>query len=172
MVATSSEPISWLCRLYIYAIHGYVTEVMFTAAWEFVVHLNWKFPGNTSIWSLLIYGLSTMVIEQMYLHLNGRVHLLARAAIYTAWSYSWEFTMGWVLRQFDACPWDYTEFDGDFMGLVTLEYAPFWYIGVIIAEQIIIKWTLQLHWGITEGIETDDSVASEPCNGDVKHKHH
>ena len=80
--------------------------------------------------------------------------------------------MGWVLRQFDACPWDYTEFDGDFMGLVTLEYAPFWYIGVIIAEQIIIKWTLQLHWGITEGIETDDNVTSEPCNGDVKHKRH
>lgn len=141
------SPISVLVRFYIYAIHGFVTEVLFTAAWEFVVNLNWKFPGNTSLWSLPIYGTSTLVIETMYLRLNKRVPLLVRGVIYVIWGYGWEFSTGWVLKQFNACPWDYTPFDGDFMGLVTLEYAPAWYIGCILAEQFLIKYSLQLYWG-------------------------
>ena len=46
--------ISSLGKLHIYALHGYATEVMFTALWEFVVNLNWKFPGITSVWSVLL----------------------------------------------------------------------------------------------------------------------
>jgi uncharacterized membrane protein len=145
-VLPEMRPISTLGRLYIYAIHGYVTEVMFTAAWEFVVNLNWKFPGNTSVWSLFIYGLSTLMIERLYLLLDGRTPLLLRAVIYTVWTYCWEFSTGYILRHFNACPWDYTPFEGDFMGLVTLEYAPLWFIGGIIAEKIVIKNTLKLCW--------------------------
>ena len=151
------QPISTLGRLYIYAIHGYVTEVMFTAAWEFVVNLNWKFPGNTSVWSLFIYGLSSLMIEKLYLVLNDRMPLLVRAIIYTVWTYCWEFSTGYVLRYFNACPWDYTPFEGDFMGLVTLEYAPLWFIGAIICEQVVVKNTLKLCW-------VPDSTAII-CNG-------
>lgn len=140
------DPISTLGRFYIYAIHGYVTEVMFTAAWEFVVNLNWKFPGSTSVWSLFIYGMSTLVIEKMYFSLRNRLPLLCRGFIYTVWTYCWEFATGYVLKQFNACPWDYTPFEGDFMGLVTLEYAPLWFVGSIVAEQVVIKHTNRLRW--------------------------
>ena len=150
----SNRPyISALFRFYIYGIQGFATEVFFTATWEFVVNLNWKFPGNTSIWSLFIYGTSTMCIERMYLILEKRVSLFTRCIIYTLWTYVWEFSTGFVLRQFDACPWDYTPFDGDFMGLVTLEYLPLWFLGALAAEQILIKWCLQLCWSE----ETDKS---------------
>ncbi|ESO91994.1 hypothetical protein LOTGIDRAFT_217156 [Lottia gigantea] len=140
-------PLTGLERFYIYAIHGYVTEVTFTAIWEFVVNLNWKFTGITSIWSFPIYGLSVLVIEYLYLKLRDTIPVYIRALIYTIWAYMWEFSTGFVLKYFDACPWDYTQFDGDFMGLVTLEYAPFWYFGCIILEQVIIKNTRKLYFG-------------------------
>ena len=163
-------PLSPVYRIYIYGIHGYATEVMFTAVWEFVVNLNWKFPGNTSVWCLFIYGISSLILEKMYLALRDRVPLLVRALIYTVWTYCWEFSTGYVLKQFDACPWDYTPFEGDFMGLVTLEYAPLWFIGAIIAEQIVIKNTLKLYWGPPQ--QTGQGSVSFPLisNGDVKQK--
>ncbi|OWK09886.1 TMEM229B [Cervus elaphus hippelaphus] len=131
----SAEPLTALSRWYLYAIHGYFCEVMFTAAWEFVVNFNWKFPGVTSVWALFIYGTSILIVERMYLRLRGRCPLLVRCLIYTLWTYLWEFTTGFILRQFNACPWDYSQFDFDFMGLITLEYAVPWFCGALIVEQ-------------------------------------
>lgn len=83
----SAEPLTALSRWYLYAIHGYFCEVMFTAAWEFVVNFNWKFPGVTSVWALFIYGTSILIVERMYLRLRGRCPLLVRCLIYTLWTY-------------------------------------------------------------------------------------
>ena len=76
------KPISTLGRFYIYAIHGYVTEVMFTAAWEFVVNYNWKFPGMTSVWALFIYGFSTLVIEKLYFYFKKHKVILEFFSLY------------------------------------------------------------------------------------------
>uniref|UniRef100_I3LH81 Transmembrane protein 229B n=1 Tax=Sus scrofa TaxID=9823 RepID=I3LH81_PIG len=76
----SAEPLTALSRWYLYAIHGYFCEVMFTAAWEFVVNFNWKFPGVTSVWALFIYGTSILIVERMYLRLRGRCPLLVRCS--------------------------------------------------------------------------------------------
>jgi hypothetical protein len=38
----------WL-RLYIYGLHCFFTEILFTAGWEFIVSGNWKLPGNCKI---------------------------------------------------------------------------------------------------------------------------
>lgn len=142
----TGQCLSPLLRLYIYGIHGYFTEVMFTAAWEFVVNLNWKFPGCSSVWSLFIYSVSLYVIEMMYIRLKDRVPLPLRGLIYLIWTYSWEFCTGWVLRYFNACPWDYTPFDWDILGLITLEYAPLWYLATMATEQLLIKNILCLRW--------------------------
>ncbi|XP_014404645.1 PREDICTED: transmembrane protein 229B isoform X1 [Myotis brandtii] len=142
----SVEPLTALSRWYLYAIHGYFCEVMFTAAWEFVVNFNWKFPGVTSVWALFIYGTSILIVERMYLRLRARCPLLVRCLIYTLWTYLWEFTTGFILRQFNACPWDYSQFDFDFMGLITLEYAVPWFCGALIMEQFIIRNTLRLRF--------------------------
>ncbi|KAK3094077.1 hypothetical protein FSP39_023916 [Pinctada imbricata] len=141
------QPISIIWRLYIYAIHGYACEIMFTALWEFVVNLNWKLPGVTSVWVLPIYGLSGLVIERMYLAMKDTVPQLLRIIIYTLWTYCWEFSTGFVLKQFGACPWDYTPFHGDFMGLITLEYAPLWFIGNYMVELFFMRYTRMLFWG-------------------------
>ncbi|XP_067830891.1 transmembrane protein 229B-like [Heptranchias perlo] len=140
------EPLSALSRWYLYAIHGYFCEVMFTAIWEFVINFNWKFPGVTSVWALFIYGTSIMVVERMYLCLKDRCPSVVRCLIYTAWTYVWEFSTGYILRQFNACPWDYSQFDYDFMGLVTLEYAVPWFCASFIVEKLVIRNTLRLRF--------------------------
>lgn len=35
----------WL-RLYIYGLHGFLIEVLFTAVWDFVVHRDWALVGE------------------------------------------------------------------------------------------------------------------------------
>jgi uncharacterized membrane protein len=142
------ERISTLGRFYIYAIHGYATEVMFTALWEFVVNLNWKFPGNTSVWSFPIYGISGIVCEHLYVYMTSHgVSIIFRGLVYTLWTYCWEFSTGFVLQQFGACPWDYTPFHGDFMGLVTLEYAPLWFLAALMHEQLLIYYCRRIFFG-------------------------
>jgi uncharacterized membrane protein len=166
------KPLSTLGRFYIYAIHGYVIEIMFTAAWEFIVNMNWKFPGNTSVWSMPIYGLSTLAIEWQFFFLRDQLKLplMVRALIYTVWTYFWEFSTGFILKQFNACPWDYTPFEGDFMGLVTLEYAPLWYLLGIVAEKVVIQSTLHLHWGPPSNTDKPAVEQTQLNNGSVNEK--
>ncbi|XP_028581396.2 transmembrane protein 229B isoform X1 [Podarcis muralis] len=163
----SAEPLTAFSRWYLYAIHGYFCEVMFTAAWEFVVNFNWKFPGVTSVWALFIYGTSILIVEKMYLYLKDKCNILVRCLIYTLWTYTWEFTTGFILRQFDACPWDYSQFDLNFMGLITLEYAIPWFCAAVIMEQLVIRNTLRLRFD--ENAEPGSPTAAVTlANGHVK----
>uniref|UniRef100_V9L131 Transmembrane protein 229B-like protein n=1 Tax=Callorhinchus milii TaxID=7868 RepID=V9L131_CALMI len=160
------ETLTTFFRWYLYAIHGYFCEVMFTAAWAFVESANWKFPGITSVWSLFIYGTGILIIEKMYLYLWRRCNILTRCLIYTLWTYIWEFMTGFTLRQFNACPWDYSAFRWNFMGLVTLEYALPWFLASAIAEQMVIKNTLRLR---LDG-SGDPGTNRTMCTKNTKHK--
>lgn len=168
---TRLEALSLVGRFYIYAIHGYATEVMFTAIWEFIVNFNRKLPGVTSIWSFPIYGISVLVVEQLYLFMEARnIPLMLRGIVYVIWTYCWEFSTGFILLQFDACPWDYTPFEGDFMGLVTLEYLPLWYFGAIFSERVIIYYTRRIYLGpVIESIQGKTLIA-QAINGDAQQK--
>ncbi|XP_027855974.1 transmembrane protein 229b [Xiphophorus couchianus] len=158
-------PLTALSRWYLYAIHGYFCEVMFTAAWEFVVNCNWKFPGVTSVWALFIYGTCILIVERMYLKLRGRCPVLLRCIIYTLWTYLWEFGTGLLLRQFNACPWDYTEFRYNFMGLITAEYAVPWFCASFTVERFVIRKTLRLRFN--EGPEDGWSNHRHDAGGGV-----
>lgn len=93
------------------------------------------------------------------------VPLIIRGLVYTFWTYCWEFSTGYILKQFGACPWDYTPFHGDFMGLVTLEYAPLWFLGAIVHEQLIMYYSRRIFFGpaIEEGSKgkSDSTLANE-----------
>ncbi|XP_020342668.1 transmembrane protein 229b [Oncorhynchus kisutch] len=157
--APPPAPLTVLSRWYLYAIHGYFCEVMFTAAWEFVVNRNWKFPGVTSVWALLIYGTCILIVEHMYLALRAlRCPVLLRCLIYTLWTYIWEFGTGLLLTQFDACPWDYSHFQYNFMGLITAEYALPWFCASFMTERLVIRNTLRLRMD-RDRVEGDQSDA-------------
>lgn len=115
------------CRLYFWGIHGVFAEIVFTAAWEFVVSGSWSLMGATSLWSFLIYGIGSLVGEVLYtaLHSSG-VLLIVRGPVYVLSVYAWELTCGLVLDCFGARGWDYSQFSYNFLGIITLEYAPLW----------------------------------------------
>ena len=59
------------------------------------------------------------------------------------------------------------------MGLVTLEYAPLWFIGGIVGEQIVIKNTLKLCWAPSDDnriVHNIDASVTSLKNGSVKQK--
>ncbi|KAJ7303956.1 hypothetical protein JRQ81_011471 [Phrynocephalus forsythii] len=143
-MGSAGEPLGPLYRWYIYAIHGYFSEVMFTALWAFIVDRDWKFQGVTSIWALFIYGTCALALERLYLRLKGHCGPLARGTLYTLCVYTWEFGTGYLLRLFNACPWDYSGFRYNLLGLVTLEYWPFWFAGSLLLEKVVIQHALRL----------------------------
>ncbi|KRX41855.1 Transmembrane -like protein [Trichinella murrelli] len=65
------------------------------------------------------------------------LHGLAMEIVFTALT-------GLLLRQFDACPWDYGHYPGQFMGLVTVVYAPFWYVAGLLTEILLIRRALNV----------------------------
>ena len=129
----------WPLRLYFWGVHGLFSEVVFTALWEFVLTGNLRLIGVSSIWSFPIYGLGAfLVAENVYHFLSSRkVPLLARCLVYVLCIYAWEFSTGLLLDCLNARPWDYSDFDYDVMGLITMEYAPVWFLAGVYGEGII-----------------------------------
>lgn len=143
-MGSPAEPLSALGRWYLYALHGYLAEMLFTAAWDFALDRDWRLRGGSSLWAPLIYGTCGLAVEHLYLRLRDHYHLPTRAAFYTAIIYLWEFTTGYLLRRAGACPWDYGHFRYNLLGLVTLEYGGFWYLGSILLETLVIRNVLRL----------------------------
>lgn len=73
--------------------------------------------------------------------------------MYLMITYFWEFTTGLILQQFDACPWDYTHYDYDFMGLITLEYAPGWLL-LCYWQDVVSEFLLSLR--LPESLDGED----------------
>ncbi|XP_017546110.1 transmembrane protein 229B-like [Pygocentrus nattereri] len=138
-------PLSPLARLYIYALHGCACEVAFTAAWNWYYTRDQRLPGSTSLWALLIYSSAIFLMEFMSARLHQRhCPLLLRATVYTLFIYLWEFSWGFLLRLLEACPWDYSDFKYNLIGLVTLEYAVPWAFAALLAEKHVIGNTLKI----------------------------
>ncbi|XP_022081318.1 transmembrane protein 229B-like [Acanthaster planci] len=125
---SSYQPLPLMARLFFYGMHGFLDEVIFTALYEIVIHNkpNYQLVGYTSIYSFFIYGSASYVVERLYVSLRHRVPLAPRIALYVCVAYTWELCSGLLLRQFDACSWDYSDHAYNFMGLITLAYAPCW----------------------------------------------
>lgn len=115
-------------RFLFFGMHGFLDEVLFTAVFNLVEKSDWTLSGHTSLWSFLMYGSCSFVVEKLYLHLHfsRRWGTCRRLPIYICFIYTWEFSWGLFLRQFDACSWDYSHYPHNFMGLITLLYLPGW----------------------------------------------
>nr|XP_061809506.1 transmembrane protein 229A [Nerophis lumbriciformis] len=113
-------------RFLFFGMHGFVNEVVFTSAFNLVE--NQSLTGHTSLWSFLIYGSCSFVVEKLYLnlHFERLWGTWQRLPIYICFIYTWELCWGLALRQFDACSWDYSHYPHNFMGLITLIYLPGW----------------------------------------------
>ncbi|KAL1425593.1 hypothetical protein MTO96_019022 [Rhipicephalus appendiculatus] len=123
----AAQRLSLAARLYLYALHGYLVEVTFTAVWDLLATGNPELRGYSSVWSLGVYSACCIGMEKISFFMQT-IPLPARAVAHTCWIYVWEFTTGSLLRKIGACPWNYEQFRYNFHGLVTLEYAPLWFM--------------------------------------------
>lgn len=65
--------------------------------------------------------------------------------LFTPCSYtSGSSVRGVLLRLLEACPWDYSHFEYNLIGLVTLEYAVPWAMAALLAEKHVIRNTLKI----------------------------
>ena len=133
----------WPYRFYFWGVHGVFAEVVFTAVWEFVVSGKLTLFGFSSIWSFLTYGCGTFFFAEPFRNylVSRGVPLWLRCLLYVPMAYAGEFGFGTVLSYFNACPWDYTHFDYDVAGLITLEYAPLWLLAGASFEYIMSAMT-------------------------------
>uniref|UniRef100_A0A1I7XUF0 Transmembrane protein n=1 Tax=Heterorhabditis bacteriophora TaxID=37862 RepID=A0A1I7XUF0_HETBA len=147
-------------RLFLYGLFGFASEVCFTATWEALENGNRKLIGVTSMYVFFVYGISILFMERLYLCFKDFLTLPFRAAIYVFVCYIWEFSIGFFLKRWDACPWDYERFitmvsydsllnyfHYHFMGLITFEYIPVWYVSSIVCEIFVIRYVLYAAWG-------------------------
>lgn len=117
-----------LVKFLFFGMHGFLDEVLFTSAFNLVEKPERTLSGHTSLWSFLMYGSCSFVVEKLYLHLHFSRGwgTCRRLPIYICFIYTWELSWGLALRQFDACSWDYSHYPQNFMGLITLLYLPGW----------------------------------------------
>ncbi|XP_054480723.1 LOW QUALITY PROTEIN: transmembrane protein 229A [Anoplopoma fimbria] len=115
-------------RFLFFGMQGLLDEVIFTAVFNLVEKSDRTLSGHTSLWSFLMYGSCSFVVEKLYLHLHFSRGwgVWRRLPIYICFIYTWELCWGLVLRQFGACSWDYSHYPHNFMGLITLLYLPGW----------------------------------------------
>ncbi|XP_059474805.1 transmembrane protein 229b-like [Neocloeon triangulifer] len=141
------SPLTVADRLYVYALHGFLIEVLFSATWDFVLMQKWTLAGCSNIWSLPIYGISGLVMEVLADKMLSRGLVWPwRGLVYLVWIYCWEYSSGFVLRSLNACPWDYSAFDYNINGLITLEYGPLWMAASLLMEKVVIQRLSHLRW--------------------------
>lgn len=140
-----SHPVSALVRLYVYALHGCLCEVAFTAVFDWFITSDSRLPGHSSLWALPMYATAIYLMEGLRARLLAQHRSLpVRLTVYTLFIYVWEFSWGVGLRLLGACPWDYSSYRYNLGGLVTLEYALPWAAAAFIAEQHVIRNTLRI----------------------------
>lgn len=149
--STNMQRLGWCERFVFYGVCGFAAEVLFTSVWEAVENGNRKMHGVTSAYTYFIYGISILVQEQIFQCTKERFSLLLRGLIYLVWSMAWECCVGLFLKLWNACPWDYAAFFRcHFMGVITAEYIPLWYIACLFSERFLICKALQLCWYPTQ----------------------
>ncbi|KAM4598946.1 transmembrane protein 229b-like [Fundulus diaphanus] len=143
--SSSFRPLSALFRLYVYALHGCLCEVAFTAVYDWCSTRDQRLMGHSSLWALPMYATAIFFLEGLRARLLAQQRSLpVRLTIYTLFIYIWEFSWGLGLRLLGACPWDYSAHRYNLEGLVTLEYALPWAVAAFIAEQHVIKNSLRI----------------------------
>ncbi|XP_006808119.1 transmembrane protein 229B-like [Neolamprologus brichardi] len=143
--SSPARPVSALVRLYVYALHGCLCEVAFTAVWDWCSTQDRRLAGHSSLWALPMYATAIYLMERLRALMLAQNHpLTVRLVLYTVFIYLWEFSWGVGLSLLGACPWDYSGHRYNLRGLITLDYALPWAVAAYIAEQHVIRHTLRI----------------------------
>lgn len=115
---------------------GWCIECFFTGLHSFLCH-DKSLACHTSIWMFPIYGLAALL--EPLSRLLRKQCLLVRGSIYTICIYLTEFLTGFVLKKYNACPWDYSSAKLNYKGIIRLDFAPLWFLTGLLFEKILKK---------------------------------
>jgi uncharacterized membrane protein len=121
-------------RFVIYGLTGFCVEVIWTGLFS-MLSGDIKLTGQTYIWMFPIYGLA-IFLEPIH---NKVRHfpLIIRGGIYTILIFAAEFATGMLLKGIlGVCPWDYTSKPLQIYGVITLVYAPAWFVAGLLFEKL------------------------------------
>ncbi|XP_074553779.1 transmembrane protein 229A [Halichoeres trimaculatus] len=165
---TPCHSLPGVARFLFFGMHGFLDEVLFTSVFNLVEKADRSLSGHTSLWSFFMYGSCSFVVEKLYLHLHFSRGwgTCRRLPIYICFIYTWEFCWGLVLRQFDACSWDYSHYPHNFMGLITLLYLPGW-VCLSLYQDVLSNVLLRIKCSKEETC----SVENGAVNGQLEKKH-
>ncbi|KAG2460128.1 transmembrane protein 229A [Polypterus senegalus] len=147
LLQRASQGLPDIVRFAFFGMHGFMDEVFFTSFFNLVEKADRSLIGHSSLWSFLMYGSCSFVVEKLYLYLHYRRGWGAwkRLPIYIIFVYAWEFSWGLGLRQYNACSWDYSHYPLNFKGLITLMYLPGW-ICLSLYQDMLSNVLLRVEW--------------------------
>jgi uncharacterized membrane protein len=125
-------------RFLIYGALGWCFEIVWTAVTERVrgTQRDWRLAGHTYLWMFPIYGLLAPIGEPVHNALRSQ-NWIVRGLVYLLAIWAVEFVTGWLLRKLTGkCPWDYSHLRGNLKGIITLEYAPVWFLFGLAFERV------------------------------------
>uniref|UniRef100_A0A8D2JJQ7 Uncharacterized protein n=1 Tax=Varanus komodoensis TaxID=61221 RepID=A0A8D2JJQ7_VARKO len=134
-------PLHLLCRAYVYAIHGFLSEILFVAV---ILGEDWTFRGAASACALPVYGACGLALERLHLGLRGDCCLLTRCTFYMGCIFLWQLGAGCVLSLLGGCPWDFSAYRFSLRGLIALEHSLVWFVGSLLLEKLLISTLLRL----------------------------
>lgn len=116
---------------------GWCMECFWTGLLAIKEHKDRKLKCRTSVWMFPIYGMAAFImpISKQLKSLNA----FFRGVIYTFFIFTTEFLTGKLLKNHNACPWDYSKAKFNFQGLIRLDYAPVWFLVGLAYEKLLNK---------------------------------
>jgi len=120
-----------MTRFLLFGVIGWCLEIIWTG-FGALVRGDFRMSAKTSVWMFLIYGCAAF-FQPIIRNVIG-FPLLIRGLIYVFLIFTIEFIAGMTMKQFDACPWDYSAAKLNVMGIIRLDYAPVWFVVGILFE--------------------------------------
>ncbi|MCM1564775.1 MAG: hypothetical protein FNP40_15660 [Dehalobacter sp. 4CP] len=122
-----------LKRYLIYGLMGWSLEIIWTGL-DSLIHGDFRLMGFTNLWMFFIYG-SAAILEPLHDLISGwRWPLRGLVWLTAIWGIEY-FSGLFLLKILGVYPWRYTD-PLAINGLITLSYAPVWFIGGLLFERV------------------------------------
>ncbi|MBI5211050.1 MAG: hypothetical protein HY927_13855 [Elusimicrobia bacterium] len=126
--------------MFVFACVGTALEVVFTALADFRKTRSLRLMGYSYVWMLPIYALVPVIMDVLYVPLEG-VILPLRLATYVTLLLAVEYLSGRAMRRLlGEAPWEpgYRGKRWAVDGLVRLDYAPAWAAACFLFERLYL----------------------------------
>lgn len=121
-------------RFIIYGLLGLCAEVLWNG-FGAMLKGDVLLRGTTCIWMFPIYG-SAIFLEPIHYRIK-HLPLIVRGGIYMVLIFAVELISGLLLKLvLGVCPWNYVNTTFSICGIITLDYAPVWFVVGIMFERI------------------------------------